>query len=203
MVYIVEGIDGSGKTSICQRLKDYISKTKYCYVVREPGGTTCAEYIRSIIKDPDVKMSKEHQLTLFILARYFITEYINNQYLLEDADFVLDRYIPSTIAYQHYGFGISMDLINKLHEDITPCSWITMDNSIIIYLKTDPEIALNRIKKRGDEPDKFEKLDFLQKVSDGYDEYFKTKPSKKIITIDTSNKTEDEVWIELLKELKK
>ena len=200
-IFIVEGIDGSGKTSICRKLKDYISKTKYCYIVREPGGTTCSEYIRSIIKDPNVQMSKEHQLTLFVLARCFVTNYINNQYILEDADFILDRYIPSTVAYQHYGLGISMDLISKLHDDITPCSWTTMNESTIIYLKTDPKIALQRIRSRGDEPDKFEKLDFLQKVSDGYDQYFKTNPAKKIITIDTSDKTEENVWNELLKEL--
>ena len=198
MVYIVEGIDGSGKSSVCKYLNEYLeSISKKSVILREPGGTKEAEYIRNIIKDPNVKISKEQQLQLFILARYFITNYIRHDVF--NTDYILDRFIPSTIAYQHYGLGLSLELIQKLHDNITPYSKTILEYSTIIYLKTDPEVALSRILKRGDVPDKFEKIDFLQKVSDGYDKFFKTKPSKRFIQIDTSNRTEKQVCKELQK----
>ena len=76
-----------------------------------------------------------------------------------------------------------------------------MKYSTIIYLKTNPEIALKRITKRGDKPDKFEKLDFLKKVSDGYNEYFTEKRCQKLITVTTDDKDEIQVHNEVISQI--
>ena len=197
-VFIVEGIDGSGKTTICKKLKEWIElryPDYFCDIYREPGGTQPGEYIREIISQ--VPLSPKHQLVMFFTSRYFLCECIKNN---PDQYFVIDRFVPSTYAYQQYGLGIDEKQITELHKIICPSAFNIMNYSTIIYLKTDPKIAMERILKRKEPLSIFENVDFLTKVSNGYDIMFNKiikEDKQNLITIDTTNRNQDEVWKEL------
>ena len=197
-VFIVEGIDGSGKTTICKKLKEWI-EFKYinysCSIHREPGGTPSGEYIREIINQ--VHLIPKHQLVMFFTSRYFLCEYIKNN---PDQYFIIDRFVPSTYAYQQYGLGVDEKQITELHKIICPYAFNIMNYSTIIYLKTDPKKAIERIQKRNEPLSIFENIDFLTKVSNGYDIMFNKiiqENKQVLITVDTTDKDQDEVWKEL------
>lgn len=197
-VFIVEGIDGSGKTTICKKLKEWI-ESKYpnypCSIHREPGGTPSGEYIREIINQ--VRLIPKHQLVMFFTSRYFLCEYIKNN---PNEYFIIDRFVPSTYAYQHYGLGVDEEQITELHKIICPSAFNIMNYSTIIYLKTNPNKAIERIQKRNEPLSIFENIEFLTKVSDGYDQMFKktiNDSGNNLIIVNTSNRNEDEVWNEV------
>ena len=200
-IFIVEGIDGSGKTTICKKIKEWIeglNKDYSCSIHREPGGTPQGEYIREIIKG--VPLSAKHQLVMFFTSRYFLCEYIKTYYDY-NRFFVIDRFVPSTYAYQQYGLGVDEEKITDLHKVICPYAFKIMeDYATFIYLKTSPEKAVERIQKRNEPISVFENVEFLAKVSNGYDDIFKKKINEygnNLIVVDTSNRTEDEVWSEV------
>ena len=197
-VFIVEGIDGSGKTTICKKLKEWI-EFRYpdysCSIHREPGGTQAGEYIREIINQ--VPLSPKHQLVMFFTSRYFLCECIKNN---PDQYFVIDRFVPSTYAYQQYGLGVDEKQITELHKIICPSAFNIMNYSTIIYLKTNPNKAMERILKRNEPLSIFENVEFLTKVSNGYDIMFNKmikEDKQNLIVVDTTNRNQEEVWKEL------
>lgn len=166
-IFIFEGLDGCGKTTQCQNLKNYLSdKGIKSLIVREPGGTICGEYIRSWLKS-DKNISPENQLLLFCLARKEICNYTINTILNTDNTIILDRFMLSTYCYQ--GVNLSSDIIKEYHKDICPQCFSIMRMAKLIYLDITAEEAIKRINSRGiDSNDPFENIDYLKKVRDLY-----------------------------------
>lgn len=150
MFIVLEGIDGSGKTTAREFIADWFRKQgREVVVTREPGGTPMAEKIRSLIlSDPS---SSEDALTpmaktlLFMAAR---EQHIKNVILpaLEKGKVVIsDRFCDSTFAYQSYE-GILMDKLLDLHklafDDFKPNLTFVMDG--------DPEVFRSRLEDRGE-----------------------------------------------------
>jgi dTMP kinase len=170
MIYIFEGLDGSGKSTQAEMLyKHYHEYLPHVYLFREPGGTPQGECIRDILKSDTNNLSPMEQLTLFCLSRKFLSDKILE---LEKSStnnvIILDRYIFSTYAYQMTS-GITEDTIRTTMKKI--CGNIPYLISAIaktIYIDVDPKICHERIKSRNLKLDKFENLNFLKEVHKNY-----------------------------------
>ncbi len=112
----IEGCDGVGKSTQIELLKgELLRRGKDFVFTREPGGTEISERIRSIISDPSLKMDAYAELLLYAAARRQHTyEFIRKQLSVGKLVFC-DRYVDSTVAYQGYGRGIDLDVINSLN----------------------------------------------------------------------------------------
>ena len=114
-IIVFEGIDGSGKTYHINEVSKYLTKKKIKFVkIREPGGSRNAENIRKIILNKRSTNKKKTDLLLYLAARNenverLIKPNINKKVIL------IDRFTDSTLAYQHYGFRINMQIIKKIN----------------------------------------------------------------------------------------
>ena len=200
-----EGIEGSGKTYQSKKLFKKISNMGISSIyTREPGGTVGAERIRKIILE-DYFSSKGKQTfnkytdtLLYMAAR---SEHISEKlkpHINKKKVIICDRFIDSTIAYQVYGKGVDINLVNSVHKHIL--SGITPDLTFILKAKISK--VLERLKKRKimNRYDKFSK-DFYVKVQKAFLKIGnKNKKKYKIIdNSDDSPETEKLIYKEFLK----
>lgn len=118
---VFEGPEGSGKTTQINLLYEYLRKvTKNVARFREPGSTHVGEMIREILLEcKDLKFCALTEMLLYQASRaQFVTEKLIA--LLEKGYIVLlDRFTDATLAYQGYGEGVNLELIEKLNEIVT------------------------------------------------------------------------------------
>ena len=137
-----EGVDGVGKTTVINALKDRLtSENKKVLVIQEPGTTQFGVEIRELIKKPTMRAPISDVL-LFEAAR---------------AD--------STIAYQGYGNQNDLSLLEYLNNTVT--KQLTPDKTILLTIPL--EVANDRRRKRDEAPDRYENEAFLERVSEGYE----------------------------------
>ena len=157
-----EGIEGVGKSTQINLLKDYLeSKGLTVTVLREPGSTITGESIRSILLDSKENLSEESELLLMFAAR---AQLISEKVLNNNVDVILfDRFYDASIAYQGFGRGLSINFIKNLI-DFTKCP--TPDLTFLLDISVqdgfERKIAdiKDRIESSGDE--------FFNKVRNGY-----------------------------------
>ena len=111
-VIVFEGIEGSGKSYHIAHVSKYLKKKKINHIkLREPGGSKNSEKIRKLILNNKSNFNKNTDLLLYLAARSeninLLKKYYRKKVIL------IDRFIDSTIAYQHYGLGIDLDLIKS------------------------------------------------------------------------------------------
>ena len=190
-IIVFEGIEGSGKSYHISRISKYLEKKKINYVkIREPGGSKNAEKIRKLILNRNSKFNKNTDLLLYLAARSENLDLLKKNY--RKKIILLDRFTDSTIAYQHYGLGVDLKLINFVNKhllknivvDFTFLNTVSMKNMI------------KRLKKRKslNRYDKFEKK-FYQKVQNGFLKLSR-KNRKKYLLIDSNkDKSQNETLI--------
>ena len=112
---VFEGIEGSGKTTLINHVSKYLKKNKISFIkIREPGGNKNSELIRKVILNKKNKFNSFTDLMLYLAARSEnIDKVLKKNY--KKKIILLDRFTDSTLAYQHYGMGISKSLIIKLN----------------------------------------------------------------------------------------
>ena len=167
-----EGIEGVGKSTQINLLKDYPeSKGLTVTVLREPGSTITGESIRSILLDSEENLSEESELLLMFAAR---AQLISEKVLNNNVDVILfDRFYDASIAYQGFGRGLSINFIKNLI-DFTKCP--TPDLTFLLDISVqdgfDRKIAdiKDRIESSGDE--------FFNKVRSGYLEIANHQPGR-------------------------
>ena len=172
MLIAVEGIDGTGKTTVSRYIVELLRKKGFeCVLLREPGDSEYGERIRNSKK----RLSPEKELELFMLDR--IEDVRNNilPALEEGKVVVMDRYYFSSIAYQG-ARGLDAEEIRKMNEKIAP------KPDLVILLDAEPEVVLERIKSRGDLTP-FEDLEYLKKVRENFLKY----ADESTVIIDASN----------------
>ena len=108
-----EGIEGVGKSTQINLLKDFLEKNKYIVeVLREPGSTPAGENIRNILLDKDSDISLKTELLLMFAAR---SELISKKINTLSCDYLLlDRFFDASLAYQGYGRNLPLSLIKAL-----------------------------------------------------------------------------------------
>lgn len=178
-IYIFEGIDGSGKSTQAELLEKYL-QPEPTMLLQEPGGTTQGNRLRQILKNSDYNLSERDRLYLYCLSRYFLCETINSFKSMNNI--ILDRFIPSTFAYQK-ACGVTEEAIIEYHQLFCPKSLDIMEdeNTYVIYIDIDPEKSLDRISSRTGDKDVYENLETLKKVRQNYLEYLKSGDNVVII----------------------
>jgi dTMP kinase len=179
MIISFEGIEGVGKSTQINLLKDWFENQNLnTSIVREPGSTMASEKIRDILLSNEISLSNETELLLMFAAR---SQLINEKITSSEFDIILfDRYFDASIAYQGYGRGLSVDFINQLIE-FTKCP----SPSMTFLLDLDVEKGFKR--KSNDLKDRIESsgLDFFNKVRQGYISIASNHPHRvKIINAD-------------------
>lgn len=171
----LEGIDGSGKTTLVNRLAEAFSAQYEIVKLREPGGTYISERIRDFLLDTQNSgMMFRTETLLYAAARSQVTEQIVIPALAAGKLVLADRFTDSTLAYQGYGRGLDLNSLRVLNAFCT--QGIVPD--LTILLDTDPEIGKRR-RKRGT-PDRIEKegLEFQARVRQGYIDLWAKDPNR-------------------------
>ena len=142
---VFEGIEGSGKSLHSKSLIDQLKKKRISYIyLREPGGTKNAEMIRRIIlnKNSD-KLHKFTDTLLYLAARN--ENFIDNiKPFYNKRIIICDRFVDSTIAYQHYGLGINKNLIKLINKNILN----NVKPDFTFLMKIDINESFKRLSKR-------------------------------------------------------
>lgn len=186
---VIEGNDGTGKSTQVELLAEHLNKQGIeTFVVHEPGGVAIADEIRTIIKNGDLKRSAETNLLLFTAARHEIWQQAREK--LEQGTWVLSaRNYLSTIVFQGYGEGLSIELIKATTRTFTDEVYMQPDHTIILTLSESEREK--RIANRGEleNKDTFESRgnEFQQKLDNGYE---KIASELTIQTIDASQSIE-------------
>ena len=161
---VFEGGEGAGKSTQARTLCRRLSREGYQVVpTHEPGGTVLGEAVRRWLKTrPDLTPTTE--LLLFTAARAQLVETVISPALNSGQIVVCDRFIASTVAYQGYGRGLDLELINRLNEAAAP----DLVPDLTVFLDVGVQSGLAR--KRGSERDTFESetLEFHGRVGEGY-----------------------------------
>ena len=157
-----EGIEGVGKSTQINLLKDYLESKNYLIeIYREPGSTPVGEKIRDILLDSNNDLSNETELLLMFAAR---SELIDKKINTSQCDYLLlDRFYDASMAYQGYGRKLSKDFITSLTSFIN-CP--IPDLSILL----DISVKEGFQRKNSDVKDRIESSsnDFFNKVRKGY-----------------------------------
>ena len=174
MLINFEGIDGCGKSTQIHLLKQYLEERgRMVQVYREPGGTSIAEEIRSILLDSKNEVSAISELLLFSAARAQLVQEKILPALERGITVILDRFYDSTTAYQGYGRSVlpidEIILLNKMaSHGLVP--------EITFYLRISQELALQRRKERAQDRMEMAGNDFYSRVLKGYEIMAKKHP---------------------------
>lgn len=189
MFITFEGGEGSGKTTVINRLMSELSGLGYPVVkTREPGGSKIAEEIRRIILNVDnVAMDFRTEALLYAASRrQHLTEVILPN--LKAGKVVLcDRFIDSSLAYQGHARNLGIKAVYDLNmyatEGLLP--------DLTFFIDIDPAIGLQRIATAHRDVDRLdlEKGDFHKLVREGYQKVAKMFPNR-IVTIDGNREVE-------------
>jgi dTMP kinase len=114
-IIVFEGIEGSGKSHHISTVSKYLNNKKISHIkIREPGGNPNSEKIRKLILNNKSNFNRNTDLLLYMAARSENVEIIKKFY--NKKIILIDRFTDSTIAYQHYGMGVNLNLIETLNK---------------------------------------------------------------------------------------
>lgn len=195
---VFEGGEGTGKTTAIESIYDWIQeKDLKCIKTREPGGIKISEEIRQVILDKDnTKMDGRTEALLYAAARrqHLVEKVIpalNEGYVV-----LCDRFIDSSLAYQGFARGLGIDEVMSINK--FAIGEYMPDLSILFDLE--PKIGLERISTSGEREINrldLEKIDFHEKVREGYNKVYKENRHR-IVKINAEQSKEG-----VLKEIKK
>jgi dTMP kinase len=173
-IIVFEGIEGSGKSYHINNVANFLKKKNISFIkLREPGGNKNSEKIRSLILNNKSNFNKNTDLLLYLSARSENIEFIKKN--IGKKIILIDRFVDSTIAYQHYGQGIDIKFINFINTfllkkiNIT-FTFLNLVNENNMKQRLSKRKILNRY-------DKFNK-NFYKKVQDGFLKIQKKNPTK-------------------------
>lgn len=199
MFITFEGPDGSGKSTIIQKVYDYLIENNYDVIkTREPGGSPIAEKIRNLILDTEnTKMGYRTEAMLYAASRAQHVEETILPALNENKIVLCDRFLISSLAYQGVGRDLGIENVRKINE--FAINGVFPD--FVLFFDVDPITTLKR-KSSLDTADRLEKEgnNFHERVYNGYKEILNSE--KNIEIIDATQSVED-VFSQCIKVLKR
>ena len=181
----IEGFDGTGKSTQASILKNNLDDLNIdSILVREPGSTSFSEKIREILKE-NTEIETLTELLLFQASRYELVKKVIIPNLEKGKVVITDRFSDSSIAYQGYGGGLDIKLIETLNNIST--SNLKPDLTFLLDLNLESSKKRTFSRNNDEQIDKFEKKDSIyhKKVKDGFLEILKNN-NDRIIKIDAS-----------------
>jgi dTMP kinase len=176
----IEGIDGSGKTTLAHRLAQALHERNIkTLLTLEPGGTKLGTSLREILHGQKSVVCDKAEFLLFAADRAQHFKQIITPALHDGIYVIADRLADSSLAYQGYGRGLDCNMITTINKwamgDIVP--------DLTIYLRINPEAALARVHGRKEQLTSFEqeKLAFWERVTEGYETIFANRDNVVIL----------------------
>ena len=197
MFVVLDGIDGCGKTTQAGRLARALSDEtgKETLHLREPGSTHLGEALRSILLTPGRELSPAVEALLFTAARRQMLEETVAPALARGAHVVVERFHPSTIAYQGFAGGLGEEAVRELLEAFAS----SPRPDLVIVLDLAPEVAAGR---RSPAADRIEAkgLDFQRRVAEGFRRH--AARAERTVLVDAA-RSEEEVAARVLAEVRR
>lgn len=196
-VIVFEGIEGSGKSHHISNVSKYLDKKKIDYIkIREPGGSKNSEKIRKLLLNKNSNFNNNTDLLLMLASRSENINLIKKNF--RKKIILIDRFTDSTIAYQHYGMGIDLKLINTINNFLLKkikidFTFLNIVNKKNLFLRLKQRKSLNRY-------DKFD-MRFYNKVQKGFLKLAFKKKSYKIINSNLNIKKNENLIIDHLNKL--
>jgi dTMP kinase len=173
-----EGIDGCGKSTLIARLYETLQDEGFSVLLtKEPGGTEFGKEIRAMVQHPGRKLVPISEFLLFAADRADHIERVIKPALAAGTVILCDRMADSSVVYQGYGRGLSLEMINQVN------SWALagIRPTATFYLKLDYATAHERILERSRQ--KYQELSafdeatgsFFQRVIAGYKELYRER----------------------------
>ena len=165
---VMEGPDGSGKTTQINLLKEYLEEAGYeCLITREPGGTVIGEEIRQLILNPEHKeMSPVTEMLLYAASRAQLVHEVIGPALEEGKIVISDRFVDSSIVYQGIARKLGISTVSAVN---APGIGIYRPDGIFFIDLSEAE-GLRRKKEQK------EGIDFHHMVSEGYRKVLSGRP---------------------------
>ncbi len=197
-IIVFEGIEGSGKSHHINKVSKYLDKKKINYIkIREPGGSLNSEKIRRLILNKKSNFNVNTDLLLYLAARSENLNLIKKSY--KKKIILIDRFIDSTIAYQYYGMGVDLNIINIINKFLLKnikvnFTFLNVVNKKNLFQRLKNRKSLNRY-------DQFD-MNFYKKVQKGFLKLAKSsKKSYKIIDSNLDIKKNEDLIINQIKKL--
>lgn len=171
----VEGIDGSGKSTHLEFIKNYFIDLGYEVIItREPGGTEVGEEIRNLLLHSE-KLQDNSELFLYFASRQELISNVIIPNLKNGICVIADRFIDSSIAYQGAGRGLGVDKIKQIAAILDPL----IEPQLTILFDASLEIAMNRLKtERKLDRIEQEPVEFFNRVQQAYYQLQKEFPKR-------------------------
>ena len=200
MLITFEGIDGCGKSTQSNRAARFLTKAGHRVMkLREPGSTKVSERIRRVLLDSRIEMTAATELLLYQAARAEIVAREISPALKEGKIVLCDRFYDSTTAYQGYGRGLDIKMVNNLHR--VAVGKIKPDLTFVFDLNL--RTAFERLGKKHDRLESQSRA-FFQRVRRGFLEIAR-KDSRRVKVIDASRSVSevfDDVKHHLIRKLR-
>ena len=174
-IIVFEGIEGSGKTFHLNNIARYLKKKRISFIkIREPGGNYNSEKIRKLILNKNSNFNPTTDLLLYLAARNENINIIIKKHFKKKV-ILIDRFVDSTTAYQHYGMGVNLNLIKNINKVIL--KGIKVDFTFLHYV-SNKNMKKRLLKRKNlNRYDRFN-MKFYQKVQSGYFKISKQKKTK-------------------------
>lgn len=172
----VEGIDGAGKTTLVEGIARARGGWR---VLREPGGVELSERIRSLVKDPGLRIGARAEALLYAAARAQLVEEVLSPRLARGETVLLDRFVDSSLAYQGGGRELGVDAVRSLNELAT--GGLVPD--LTLLLRLDPAAGRARQAGRGAAADRLEREPdlFFAAIAETYDALAAAEPDRFVV----------------------
>jgi dTMP kinase len=173
----IEGLDGAGKSTLAGGLLDALQAHGIDVVLlREPGGVAAAERVRTLVKDPDLRVGARAEALLYAAARAQLVEEALAPALAAGRWVLLDRFVDSSLAYQGAGRGLGIEPVRAVNAFAT--GGLTPDRTLL--LRIDPGLGRARQDGRGEAPDRLEREhdDFFAAIAAAYDALAAAEPQR-------------------------
>ncbi len=197
-IIVFEGIEGSGKSHHINKVSKYLDKKKINYIkIREPGGSLNSEKIRRLILNKKSNFNVKTDLLLYLAARSENINLIKKFY--KKKIILIDRFTDSTIAYQHFGMGINLKIINMINNFLLKdikinFTFLNIVDKKNLFLRLKKRKSLNRY-------DQFN-MNFYNKVQKGFLKLAKSnKKFYKIIDSNLDIKKNEDLIINQIKKI--
>jgi dTMP kinase len=163
----LEGIDGAGKTTLAEAVRDALhARGIEVRLLREPGGVEAAERIRELVHDPALQIGARAEALLYAAARAQLVHERLAPLLDDGALVLLDRFVDSSLVYQGTGRGLGVDPVAAINAFAT--GGLLPDRTLLLDL--DAALARRRSSDRDAPPDRIEQEadDFFARIAAAY-----------------------------------
>ncbi len=183
MFITVEGIEGSGKSTLIASLTERLEATGIsCLVTREPGGCGLGEHLRRILLESTRRLDDRAELFLFLADRAQHVAEVVRPSLSRGEWVICDRYADSTVAYQGYGRGMDAAMLRSASDAAT--GGLTPDLTFLLDLPAEEGLRRARLRNltEGTEMSEgrfeAEELAFHERVRTGFLKLAEMEPSR-------------------------